>query len=74
MNSLKQVKTGDWVELNNVMYTFMKWYRRECDNLREIADVWMESEDETIISILSAGLNELRIRTDLMKEADKVKE
>lgn len=70
-NTLRQVKHGDFLAFEGCLITFMKWYRRECDRIRAISEAWTESEDETLVSILSGGLWDLEAQTEMMKEADR---
>ena len=72
MSSIKRVMTGDWLDLQDALCTFLNWYQRECDNLAEIGEAWRESKADILVSVLSAGLTELRIRTDIIKEADRM--
>lgn len=71
-NTLRQVKDGDFLTFKGCLDTFMNWYMRECDKLREISEAWMESEDDTLITILSRGLSELQAQTEIVKEVDRV--
>ena len=71
MNTMRQVKDGDFVAFKGCLDTFMNWYMRECDKLREISEAWIESEEDTLISVLSRGLSELQAQTEIIKEADR---
>ena len=70
-NTLRKVTLGDMTSFKDCLSTFITWYQMNCEKLREIAEVWLESEDETLVSILSRGLTSLEQQTDIVKEADK---
>lgn len=70
-NTLRQVKDGDFLAFKECLNTFMNWYVRECDKIRAISEAWIESEDDTLISILSRGLSDLEAQTEIVKEADR---
>lgn len=72
MSSIKRVMTGDWLDLQDALCTFLNWYQRECDNLEEIGEAWRESKADILVSVLSAGLTELKIRTSIIREADRI--
>ena len=70
-NTLRQVKDGDFLAFKECLNTFMNWYVRECDRICAISEAWIESEDDTLMSILSRGLSELQAQTKIVKEAEK---
>ena len=70
-DTLRKVTLGDMTTFKDCLSTFITWYQMNCDKIREIAEVWMESEDETLVSILSRGLTLEQQQTEIVKEADK---
>ena len=70
-NTLRKVTLGDMTSFKDCLSTFITWYQMNCEKIREIAEVWMESDDETLVSILSRGLSELQAQTETVKEADR---
>lgn len=58
-NTLHQVTNNDFLGFKICISTFMDWYVRNCDTIREISDAWIESEEDTLVSILSRGLTDL---------------
>ena len=63
----------DFREFKICISTFMDWYVSNCDTIREMSEVWIESEEDTLLSILSCGLTELKTQTEIVKEADRLK-
>lgn len=70
-NTLRKVTEGDFLTFKECLYTFMNWYRSNCEKISEIAEVWMETEDDTLVSILSRGLTSMEQQTAIIKEADR---
>ncbi len=70
-NTPRKVTLGDMTSFKDCLSTFITWYQMNRDKIREIAEIWIESEDETLVSILSRGLTSLEQQTDIIKEADK---
>lgn len=58
-NTLCQVSDKDFLGFKICISTFMDWYVRNCDTICAISDAWIESEEDTVISILSRGLRSL---------------
>ena len=70
-NTLRHVKELDILGMKDAMGTFLNWYIRECDHIRQISEVWIEDESDTIVSILSRGIASLDASTEIVKEADR---
>ena len=70
MTTLSKVTDGDFLSFKECLDTFMNWYRMNSDRIRAISEAWLETEDDTITSILSRGLSSLQAQTEIMQEAD----
>ena len=70
-NTFRKVSYGDLIVFKDCLSTFINWYQVNCEKLTEMSKNWMESEDDTLISILSRGMTALEQQTDILKEADK---
>ena len=70
-NTLCQVTNNDFLGFKICISTFMDWYVRNCDIICMICDTWLESEEDTISSILSRGLESLKVETMRIKESDE---
>lgn len=69
--TLRQMTEGEFVTFKECLSTFVSWYRTNCEKIREMADVWRETEDDTLTSILSRGMTSLEQQTEIVKEADR---
>ena len=70
-NTLRHVKDLDMLGMKAAMDTFLNWYIRECDHIRQLSEVWIEDESDTIVSILSRCISSLDASTEIVKEADR---
>lgn len=70
-NTLRHVKELDILGMKDAMDTFLNWYIRECDHIRQLSEIWIEDESDTIVSILSRGIASLDASTEIVKEADR---
>jgi len=69
--TFSKVTDGDFLSFKECLDTFMNWYRTNADRIRAISEAWIESEDDTLTSILSRGLSSLQAQTEIMLEADR---
>ena len=70
-STLRQMTDGDFLTFKDCLGTFMNWYRTNCEKLKEMSEIWMETEDEVLVNILSRGLRNAESLTEIMKETDK---
>lgn len=68
-NTLRQVTEGDMLTFKNCLDTFIRWYVRNCDAISNMAQIWGEPEEETLVSILSRGIIDVADQTNIIKEA-----
>ena len=68
-NTMRQVTDGDMLTFKGCLDTFIGWYVRNCENLTKIAEVWGETEEESLSSILSQGIIAVTDQTNIIKEA-----
>ena len=54
-NTLRNVKTIDWIGMKDASGTFLDWYMMHCQEIRDIAERLIESEDDVLTMILSNG-------------------
>lgn len=70
-NTLRQVTDGDMLTFKSCLDTFIGWYVRNCENISKMAQVWGETEDDTLTSILSRGIIDVADQTAILQEANK---
>lgn len=70
-NTLRQVTDGDMLTFKNCLDVFIRWYVRNCDAISNMAEVWGEPEEDTLVSILSRGIIDVADQTSIIKEADR---
>ena len=66
-----QVKNGDFVAFKECLNTFISWYKLHADEMHQIAEAWNETEDDALVSILSYGIREAHIVSQIAEEAEQ---
>lgn len=70
-NTIRQVTDGDMLTFKSCLDTFIRWYVRNCDSITSISEVWGETDEDTLSSILSQGLISVADQTNIVKEANQ---
>lgn len=70
-NTMRQVTLKDMTTFKDCLSTFISWYVFNVEKISRISEEWTETEDETLVSILSQGLTALEQQTDIIKEANQ---
>lgn len=69
-NSLSQVVYADFMYLRESVTTFMQWYVMNAQKIDELSEYFSQTNDETVVDILNAGLNDIKNRVQIMKDAE----
>ena len=70
-NTMRQVSARDLASFKDSIGKFIHFYVVNADIISSLSDFFCETEDETILSIMSAGLREIQGRKVLLEDAKR---
>ena len=70
-NTFGKVSAKDLLSFKDSLGTFIHFYVVNSEHITELAEFFGETEDETVITILSIGLRGYRERMELLSDAKR---
>lgn len=71
-NTLSHVTYYDSMRFRDTLNFFIRWYFRNADEIKDLADYLGETEDDVVSMMLTNGMRKIEEAASITREAEKI--